>query len=563
MLMRFIAPLSLGSLFTAIKCRRDGKIQNSFQAVTMLNQNKNTKAAMEYLERLDADVELCILNTQTRFRLALRGSLLCKRIATTSTEKSIKSLGMLENAIKRVRSSYCSTACHERLFCNSVKSCEEFQLVIDDEWKETVKWLIPHMHDEDDPSSYKYFLKRRRSQDLRLNRFLSQLVLKTETGFGRELIIQDILTLLMELCNHYRETNRNIYLNALKILANIVGQNEYCATAVANSGCFHRFYFIELVVFLVLKDEIQLSEWLPMLSSMTMSHIFEEVLMAEKICNNGLSVFDSSRKLLKSNIYELFRPDDDQQPVIDLVLIHGIRGSVFWTWRERDSPSKILRIRCWPRTWLPQDVPVPLRILAIDYLSSLVHFVGVIETVNTRAQKFSMELKTAGVGDRPILFICHSMGGLLVKRILLDDPEIRRSTVGILFMGTPHRGSPYAMYAPLGVRPSDDVKLLHQQSTINRQVDLSVALFQLHQDFLKIIDTIPVISSVAETKKAPLIMRRKGILVPPESAYLERGAFYHINDIHHNICKPSNRQDRIYVSETLRKNAKQLSFFQR
>ncbi|KAM3726469.1 Protein SERAC1 [Dirofilaria immitis] len=490
MLMRFVAPFSLGSLFTALKCRRDRKIQDSFQAVTMLNQNRNIKTAMEYLERTETDVELCVLNTQARFRLALRGSLLCKRIAMKSVEKSIKSVGMLENALKR--------------------------LVIDDQWEGTVKWLIPHMHDEDDPSSYKYFLKRRRSQDLHLNRFLSQLVLKTETGFGRELIIQDILTLLMELCNHYRETNRNIYLNALKILANIVVQDEYCATAVANS------------------------EWLPVLSSMTRSHIFEEVLMAEKICSNGLSVFDSTRKPLKSNIYELFRPDDEQQPIIDLVLIHGIRGSVFWTWRERDNPSKTPCTRCWPRTWLPQDVPIPMRILAIDYLSSLVHFVGVVETVSTRAQKFSIELKTAGVGDRPILFICHSMGGLLVKRLLLDDPDIRRSTMGILFMATPHRGSPYAMYAPLGVRPSDDVKLLHQQSAINRQ---------LHQDFLKIIDTVPVLSSVAETEEAPLIMRQKGVLVPPESAYLERGAFYHINDVHHNICKPSNRQDRIYAGK--------------
>ncbi|KAL3982008.1 PGAP1-like family protein [Acanthocheilonema viteae] len=453
----------------------------------MLNQNKNTKAAMEYLERTKPDVELCIMNTQARFRLALRGSSLCKRTATTSAKKSIKSVGMLEDAIKR--------------------------LVIDDEWEETVKWLIPHIYDEDDPSSYKYFLKRRRSQDQRLNRLLSQLVVKTEIGYGRELINQDILTLLLQLCIHYRETNRNICLNVLKILANIVAQNEYCATAVANS------------------------EWFPVLASMASSQVFEEVLMTEKICNNGLSVFDSTRKPLKTNVYELFRPDDDQPPIIDLVLIHGIRGSVFWTWREKDNPSKTPRTRCWPRSWLPQDVPIPMRILAIDYLSSLVHFVGVVETVSTRAQKFAVELKTAGVGDRPVLFICHSMGGLLVKRILLDDPEIRRSTMGILFMATPHRGSPYAMYAPLGVRPSDDVKLLHQQSAINRQ---------LHQDFLKIIDTVPVISSVAETEKASLIMHQKGVLVPPESAYLERGAFYHINDVHHNICKPSNRQDRIY-----------------
>ncbi|VBB32875.1 unnamed protein product [Acanthocheilonema viteae] len=464
MRMRLVAPLSLGTLFAALKCRRDGKIQDSVQAITMLNQNKNTKAAMEYLERTKPDVELCIMNTQARFRLALRGSSLCKRTATTSAKKSIKSVGMLEDAIKR--------------------------LVIDDEWEETVKWLIPHIYDEDDPSSYKYFLKRRRSQDQRLNRLLSQLVVKTEIGYGRELINQDILTLLLQLCIHYRETNRNICLNVLKILANIVAQNEYCATAVANS------------------------EWFPVLASMASSQVFEEVLMTEKICNNGLSVFDSTRKPLKTNVYELFRPDDDQPPIIDLVLIHGIRGSVFWTWREKDNPSKTPRTRCWPRSWLPQDVPIPMRILAIDYLSSLVHFVGVVETVSTRAQKFAVELKTAGVGDRPVLFICHSMGGLLVKRILLDDPEIRRSTMGILFMATPHRGSPYAMYAPLGVRPSDDVKLLHQQSAINRQ---------LHQDFLKIIDTVPVISSVAETEKASLIMHQKGVLVPPESAYLERG----------------------------------------
>ncbi|VDK86926.1 unnamed protein product [Litomosoides sigmodontis] len=472
MAMRLVAPLSLGTLFAALKHRRDGKIQNSVQAVAMLNQNKNAKAAMEYLERTKANVDLRILNTQARFRLALHGSPLCKQTSTALAEKSYKSVGVLEDAIKR--------------------------LAIDDEWIETVNWLTPHMYDEDDPSSYKYILKRGRSQDLRLNRLLSQLVIKTEIGFGRELINQDILALLLQLCSHYRETNRNIYLNALKILANIVVQNEYCATAVANSG------------------------WFPVLAAMATSQVFEEVVMTEKICNNGLSVFDSTRKPLKTNVYELFRPDDNQSPIIDLVLIHGMRGSVFWTWREKDSPSKAPRTRCWPRTWLPQDVPIPMRILAIDYLSSLVHFVGVVETVSTRAQKFAADLKTAGVGDRPVLFICHSMGGLLVKRILLDDPEIRRRTVGILFMATPHRGSPYAMYAPLGVRPSDDVKLLHQQSAINRQ---------LHQDFLEIIDTVPVISSVAETKEAPLIMRQKGLLVPPESAYLERGAFYHINDV--------------------------------
>lgn len=66
-----------------------------------------------------------------------------------------------------------------------------------------------------------------------------------------------------------------------------------------------------------------------------------------QICKNGLSIFDSSVKQLKTDIYELHQSEDD--PIVDLVLIHGIRGSVFWTWRERDDPLKAEPTRCWPK----------------------------------------------------------------------------------------------------------------------------------------------------------------------------------------------------------------------
>ena len=59
---------------------------------------------------------------------------------------------------------------------------------------------------------------------------------------------------------------------------------------------------------------------------------------------------------------------------------------------------------------------------------------------------------------RPIVFICHSLGGLFVQRALLysdESPdilynEVVDSTAGVIFMGTPHRGSTLANWGGLG-----------------------------------------------------------------------------------------------------------------
>lgn len=59
--------------------------------------------------------------------------------------------------------------------------------------------------------------------------------------------------------------------------------------------------------------------------------------------------------------------------------------------------------------------------------------------------------------ERPIIFVAHSLGGLVVKRALIYSSEIRGnntehlraifvSTYGILFLGTPHHGSDVAQW---------------------------------------------------------------------------------------------------------------------
>ena len=89
------------------------------------------------------------------------------------------------------------------------------------------------------------------------------------------------------------------------------------------------------------------------------------------------------------------------------------------------------------------------------------------------------KLKLAAVGNRPIIFVCHSFGGIITKQILkyaseweacTRDSDWRRLTLsqeyrairdasrGIVFFGTPHFGSELSAYgtgyADIIVRPN-------------------------------------------------------------------------------------------------------------
>ena len=54
------------------------------------------------------------------------------------------------------------------------------------------------------------------------------------------------------------------------------------------------------------------------------------------------------------------------------------------------------------------------------------------------------KLKEAGVGKRKTVFVCYSMGGLVTKKMLEIFPELGAKLEGVVFLGTPHFGSPVA-----------------------------------------------------------------------------------------------------------------------
>jgi len=71
---------------------------------------------------------------------------------------------------------------------------------------------------------------------------------------------------------------------------------------------------------------------------------------------------------------------------------------------------------------------------------------------------------------RPIIFVAHSMGGLLTKKALLHSTESNPTEInsivtnpsGILFMGTPHAGS---MNATIGSFVATLISIFHPTNT--------------------------------------------------------------------------------------------------
>ncbi|KAH7024721.1 ankyrin repeat-containing domain protein [Microdochium trichocladiopsis] len=134
---------------------------------------------------------------------------------------------------------------------------------------------------------------------------------------------------------------------------------------------------------------------------------------------------------------------------IDIVALHGLGGDAFRTWS--DSAGHL-----WLRDSLPKLIPES-RIMSYGYDSAAVFSnsqltlegfpLGLLSSLESKRQD-------ADVASRPIVFICHSLGGLLFKQVLItatlsgaEYSDIAKSIRGVVFMGTPHRGSTAANFA--------------------------------------------------------------------------------------------------------------------
>ncbi|MFC9774519.1 hypothetical protein [Paenibacillus chitinolyticus] len=143
----------------------------------------------------------------------------------------------------------------------------------------------------------------------------------------------------------------------------------------------------------------------------------------------------------------------------DVVFVHGLGGDAFDTWMRGKN-----RENFWPN-WIAQEFST-VRVWSLGYAASSTKWQRVSGFINKnkrdsghamslpdRARQVLDLLVQNGLGERPIMFICHSLGGLLVKQILRmssDSVEtsaergVYENTRAVLFLATPHEGADLA-----------------------------------------------------------------------------------------------------------------------
>ncbi|CAN9417971.1 unnamed protein product [Alternaria alternata] len=241
----------------------------------------------------------------------------------------------------------------------------------------------------------------------------------------------------------------------------------------------------------------------------------------------------------------------------DIVFIHGLGGSSRMTWSKDKNPELF-----WPLTFLPLEPDICLaRILSFGYNADFANATNASNVILDFAKTLLYDLKycvddrseNLNMGQVPLIFVVHSMGGLIVKEAYMqgqNDPEyetIIKAISAIVFLSTPHRGTNLAnvLNKILQSTPLTNSKPFISELTRN-----SSTLQKLNEQFRHIAPKLKIVSfyetqptSIGFKNARVMVLERDSSLLgyPGETSNA-------LNADHHGVCKFPNPQDPNYIT---------------
>lgn len=241
---------------------------------------------------------------------------------------------------------------------------------------------------------------------------------------------------------------------------------------------------------------------------------------------------------------------------VDIVFIHGLGGTSQRTWSKNENPDLF-----WPLKFLPLDPVVCLaRILTFGYNANFRAAGNVSTSVLDFAKGLLFDLKYAkdeqgkdlNIGNVPLVFVVHSMGGLIVKEAYMqgqNDPEyesIIKAVAAITFLATPHRGTNLAEILNRILRST---VVSNSKQYISDLAKNSFTLQKLNEQFRHVAPRLDIVSFY-ETQSTSIGLKgaRVMILEKDSSVLGYPGETSNaLNADHHNVCKYDSPRDPNYI----------------
>lgn len=240
----------------------------------------------------------------------------------------------------------------------------------------------------------------------------------------------------------------------------------------------------------------------------------------------------------------------------DICFLHGLSGNRESTWTAKGQDKS------WLEELLPKTIP-KARILTLGFNACVVEnskrgYKPSSNRLNNHAGNCLLDLvnSRSDAIQRPIIFVVHSIGGLVCKKMILlsqrhqdsDFRDIFNSLRGVIFLGTPHQGSWLADLAKipatvLGLFKSVSVSLLDILETENEVLE------ELQKEFLTVLRKegtnnrqIDVVCFYEE-----LTSYGRFMIVPRSSAVLDSYEDYGIAANHRDMVKYSSAEDNGFI----------------
>ena len=165
-----------------------------------------------------------------------------------------------------------------------------------------------------------------------------------------------------------------------------------------------------------------------------------------------------------SELIPIGNTSEDSSAVANIVFVHGLGGDSRTTWQQSENNEATF----WPQ-WLYDELnhpdngaTLPVGVWSLGYpaeiFSVLLFSKAKIDSIPQRARNLIDIVISHKLANRPIIFVAHSLGGILVKQMLRssidagccsgsDYRKLALSTRLVMFLATPHTGSSMARLA--------------------------------------------------------------------------------------------------------------------